>query len=47
MKYSENLFSTLEFDKIKALLAEAAQTEGAASMALALEPTEDLSLIHI
>lgn len=41
MKYSENLFSTLEFDKIKALLAEAAQTEGAASMALALEPTED------
>ena len=41
MKYSENLFITLEFDKIKALLAECAMTEGAASMALALEPSSD------
>lgn len=41
MKYSENLFITLEFDKIKTLLAECAMTEGAASMALALEPSSD------
>ena len=41
MKYSENLFSTLEFDKIKALLAEAAMTEGASAMALSLEPSSD------
>jgi len=41
MKYSENLFSTLEFDKIKGLLAEAAQTSGASEMARALEPSSD------
>lgn len=41
MKYSDNLFSTLEFDKIKALLSEAAMTEGAASMAMMLEPSSD------
>ena len=41
MKYSENLFSTLEFDKIKALLAECSMTEGAGAKALMLEPTSD------
>ena len=41
MKYSENLFSTLEFDKIKAVLAECAMTEGAQTRALLLEPTND------
>lgn len=41
MKYSENLFSTLEFDKIKSILAECAMTEGASNMALTLEPTSD------
>lgn len=41
MKYSENLFSTLEFDKIRQLLAECAQTQGAAAMAIALEPSSD------
>lgn len=41
MKYSDNLFTTLEFDKIKALLSECAMTEGASAMALALEPTDD------
>ena len=45
MKYSDNLFSTLEFDKIKALLAEAAMTDGAMKLALALEPTSDVTLI--
>ena len=40
MKYSEKLFSTLEFDKIKILLSECAMTEGAKQMALALEPAE-------
>lgn len=45
MKYSENLFSTLEFDKIKALLAECAMTEGGQRLALALEPTEQAELI--
>ena len=41
MKYSENLFSTLEFDKIKALLAECSMTEGAQTKAILLEPTSD------
>ena len=41
MKYSENLFTTLEFDKIKTLLAECAMTGGARAMALSLEPTND------
>ena len=41
MKYSDNLFSTLEFYKIKALLAEAAMTEGASTMAMMLEPSSD------
>lgn len=41
MKYSENLFSTLEFDKIKSLLAEGAMTDGAKQMALSLEPSAD------
>ena len=45
MKYSDNLFSRLEFDKIKALLAEAAMTDGAMKLALALEPTSDVTLI--
>ena len=41
MKYSENLFSTLEFDKIKSLLSECAMTEGAQTRATLLEPTSD------
>ena len=41
MKYSENLFSTLEFDKIKSLLADGALTDGAKQMALLLEPSSD------
>ena len=41
MKYSEHLFSTLEFDKILGLLAECAMTEGGAAMARALEPSSD------
>ncbi len=41
MRYSEQLFSTLEFDKIKAMLAECAMTEGASSMAMMLEPVSD------
>ncbi len=45
MKYSEKLFSTLEFDKIKLLLADCAATEGAREMALELEPTEHAELI--
>lgn len=45
MKYSENLFSTLEFDKIKALLSEAAMTEGAQRLALSIEPTSDVTLM--
>ncbi len=45
MKYSENLFSTLEFDKIKALLSEAAMTDGAQRLALLLEPTSDVTLM--
>lgn len=45
MKYSDNLYTTLEFDKIRAILSECAMTDGARSLALALEPTEDVTLI--
>ena len=37
---SEKLFSTLEFDKIRALLAESALTDGGRVLALSLEPSD-------
>ncbi len=40
MLYSEKLFSTLEFDKIRAMLADCAMTEGARQMCLSLSPTD-------
>lgn len=45
MKYSENLFTTLEFDKIRALLAECAATDGARALCLSLEPSDRAEVI--
>lgn len=45
MTYSNNLLETLEFDKIRAMLAESAATEGARERALTLEPTSDPVII--
>ena len=41
MLYTEKIGKTLEYDKVRALLAECALTEGAKEMAHRLEPTED------
>lgn len=46
MTYSDNLFETLEFDKIRAMLAESAATDGARAMALSLEPSSDPVVIE-
>ena len=40
MLYSEKLFSTLEFDKIRILLADCAMTDGARRLALSLVPSD-------
>ncbi len=45
MRYSENLFTTLEFDKVRALLAECAATDGARALCLSLEPSERADII--
>lgn len=45
MIYSNNLFETLEFDKIRYMLAECAATDGARDMALRLEPVSDPVII--
>ncbi len=42
MNFSEKTLNTLEFDKICAMLADCAQTEGARAMALRLMPTDDI-----
>ncbi len=41
MSFSEKTLTTLEFDKIRELLAECALTEGARGMALCLTPSDD------
>ena len=41
MLYTEKIGKTLEYDKVRALLAECALTEGAKELALRLTPTED------
>ncbi len=43
MSFSEKTFATLEFDKICAMLADCAPTEGAAAMAACLMPAEDVA----
>ena len=45
MLFSAKTQSTLEYDKIREMLAECAQTEGARSRALALSPTDDYDII--
>lgn len=41
MSFSEKTLTTLEFDKIRRMLAECAQTEGAKAKALCLIPSDD------
>lgn len=43
---NEKIFSILEFDKIRQLLASGALTEGARQRALALEPSDDMDEIR-
>ena len=43
---SERALAALEFDKIRALLADSAPTEGAASLALCLTPSDDLDEVR-
>jgi dsDNA-specific endonuclease/ATPase MutS2 len=45
MKFSEKTRNTLEFDKICAMLAECAPTEGAKSMAGLLTPSSDITSV--
>lgn len=45
MRYSENLFTTLEFDKVRTLLAECAATDGARALCMSLEPSERADII--
>ena len=42
MSFSEKTLTTLEFDKIRAMLADCAPTDGARSMALCLTPSGDI-----
>ena len=46
MNITEKTLTTLEFDKIRAMLAGACHTEGAAAMAYALAPTDRLEKIR-
>ena len=46
MSFSDRTLSTLEFDKICAMLAECAPTEGAKSLAIRLIPSDDETVIR-
>ncbi len=45
MKITEKTLTTLEFDKVRAMLAEACPTAGASALALALSPAEHIDQI--
>jgi len=45
MKFSEKTLKTLEFDKIRHMLADCALTEGAKELALTLMPSEHITVI--
>ena len=45
MNISEKTLSTLEFDRIRELLADCAPTEGSRAMALTLQPTNDIGRV--
>ncbi len=45
MKISEKTLKTLEFDRIREMLADCALTEGAKALALRLEPSDDADII--
>ena len=47
MHFTPKTLTTLEFDKITAMLAEMANTEGAAAKARALTPTDDYDVIRL
>jgi len=43
MQFSEKTLTTLEFDKIRAMLAACAQTEGSRELAMSLAPSADVT----
>jgi DNA mismatch repair protein MutS2 len=45
MQFTEKTLRTLEFDKIRNMLAASAQTDGAKEMAMALTPSEHIAVI--
>ena len=45
MKFSEKTLKTLEFDKIRQMLADCALTEGAKELALTLMPSEHITVV--
>ncbi len=45
MNITEKTLSTLEFDRIRAMLADCAPTEGSRAMALTLQPSEDVGRV--
>lgn len=45
MSFSEKTLKTLEFDKVRVLLADCAMTDGARELALSLEPSEHVSVV--
>ena len=47
MLYTQKTLSTLEFDKVIALLADRALTEGAKAMALTLTPSDDFDTVFL
>ena len=44
MNFSEKTLETLEFDKIRVLLADCAPTEGARALSLRLSPSGDITV---
>jgi DNA mismatch repair protein MutS2 len=46
MKFSKKTEITLEFDKVKNMLAAVASTSGAKELALSLEPTDNIDFVH-
>ncbi len=46
MKYTGKTLGTLEFDRIKAMLADCASTDGAKARALSLMPVDDIDTVN-
>ena len=46
MLYNDKTIRSLEFDKIRAMLADCASTEGAKARAMTLSPSDDLETVN-